>query len=89
VASAPPAILAAIAIVSPVPCPWCGLAEVVYDDEFDRPEISHAYADCPNYADPCSPAAVEMARAVDDQIAAIAATGQYGEELPPHVWAAA
>lgn len=87
--SAPAAVLAAIAKISPIVCDArCGLAAVTYDEEFDRPAISHDFADCPYVADPFSPAAVALALSVDRELARYVQLAHYGEGLPVHVWAA-
>ena len=84
--SCPPAVLAAIRELGPVPCPdACGLAELGYDAERDQLVIRHAYAACACATDPEGPAAAELARAVLEGLALLVAVGHYGED-PVNEW---
>lgn len=84
---APQSVLKAIADVSPITCEHCGPVPVIYDETDDRPVISHAFADCPHFLEPDSPAAMELALSVDRELAKRIAMAQYGEPAVAHKWA--
>jgi hypothetical protein len=90
-ASPPPGVLAAIALVSGriVCVERCGAIPVRYDAGRDLPTNCHPYADCPNHLHPDSPAAVALSEYTFERLADLVAMADYGEPAPLNVWEAA
>ncbi len=90
----PPAVRAAVALVSPVVCPdRCGPVEVILDEVRERPRICHAFADCALYLHPDGDAALDLAESVDVEISRHAELGIItdlnDDGLPVHAWGGA
>jgi hypothetical protein len=84
----PPEIRAAIPLVSPVACPYCGPVEVVPDEVCERPRICHPRVDCLLYLCPDSDEAAEFAESVDVEIGRYVVQGMYGDDsdMPVHAY---
>ena len=83
----PAGIRAAITLVSPVACPYCGPVEVVPDDVLDRPRICHPLAGCLLYLCPASDEAAAFAESVDVEIGRYVVQGMSDDsDLPVHAY---